>query len=502
MLINSLVAIVIIIYIFSLLFIFCYSLVQLNLAITYLRNKRSLRKKNIAPPNSITDFPLVTIQLPIYNERYVVERLLDAVSLIEYPKDRLEIQVLDDSTDDTVQIIEKKMEQLKDRGFNIMQVRRMNRNGYKAGALSNGLKLTKGEFIAVFDSDFLPKPDFLLQTVPHFKDPQIGAIQTRWEHLNKNYSLLTKLQAFGLDAHFTVEQNGRNIGGHFINFNGTAGIWRKECITNSGGWKSDTLTEDLDLSYRAQLAGWKFMYIEKIGTPAELPLAMNALKIQQFRWNKGGAECAKKYLPSVLKRHDLKLSTKVHAVFHLLNSTVFIFILSTALLSIPMLFIKKYFLNLSGTFYYASFFLISVVILSLYYFTSLAQQEKRFPRNLFQFLAIFPLFLSISMGLALHNAIAVIEGFMGKKTAFNRTPKFNTLASKDSWKSNQYLENSITWMTILEGLLALYFTAGIAIGVYLKDYGLLPFHILLTFGFGIVFYYSLAHSRSISVAAK
>ena len=489
---EALATVVVAVYILSLLFIFVYSLIQLNLLVNYLRSK--FKKKTLVTSASFSaTLPAVTIQLPVYNELYVVERLLSAVTQLQYPKEKLEIQVLDDSTDETTSLLTQKIATFQDQ-FMIKHIRRGNRNGFKAGALAHGLEIATGEFIAIFDSDFLPNPDFLIATLSEFEAEKVGMVQTRWNHLNKDYSLLTRLQAFGLNAHFTIEQTGRNAAGHFINFNGTAGIWRKKCITDSGGWQSDTLTEDLDLSYRAQLRGWNFIYLDTIGTPAELPLAMTALKNQQFRWNKGAAECVKKNLGAVLKKKQLSLSTKLHAIFHLMNSTVFVFIMISALLSIPMLFIKKDFIELKTVILFAAFFLISFLILALFYFISLLQEEKKFPNNVVRFFIIFPLFLSVSMGLALHNAVAVLQGYFGKKTPFKRTPKFGFQSGWNNWKHNKYIERAIDGITVAEGLLSLYFTFGIVAGIMLKDYGLLPFHILLAFGFGFVCYYSIVHS--------
>lgn len=493
---ETLAIIILIVYSLSLLFIFSYSLIQLSLVVSYLRNKISLKKRKGKEEATLSVFPLVTVQLPVYNELYVVERLLEQIANLNYPKDKLEIQVLDDSTDETTEVIRRKVSDLLNRGLDVNHIRRPDRSGFKAGALAHGLTLAKGAFIAVFDSDFMPKQDFLLKTLPHFKDEKVGVVQTRWEHINKNYSLITKLQAFGLDAHFTIEQTGRNAAGHLINFNGTAGIWRKSCIMDAGGWQSDTLTEDLDLSYRAQLRGWKFIYCETIGTPAELPVAMNALKNQQFRWNKGAAECVKKNLLSVLRKKEWSFATKLHAIFHLMNSTVFIFIMTTALLSIPMLLIKEYFVQFREIFLYATFFLFSLLILGVFYFTALAQEERKFPHNLGKFAGIFPVFLAVSMGLALHNASAVLQGYFGKKTPFKRTPKFGIQSGGQSWKQNKYLEKTINWMTLAEGILALYFASGVAVAFILKDFGLLPFHLMLSFGFGFVCYYSVVHSKS------
>ena len=496
MLSEAIAIIVVIVYSLALLFIFSYSIAQLNLVIVYLRNKILSRNKNSTPLLRDENEPIFTIQLPIYNELYVAERLIDCITQLDYPKQKLEIQVLDDSTDETQELIAKKVLEFQKQGFDIHHVRRSTREGFKAGALAYGLKSARGELITIFDSDFLPAKDFLKKTIPSFANEKVGVVQTHWNHVNKNYSLLTQLQAFGLDAHFSIEQKGRNAGGHFINFNGTAGVWRRQCIEDSGGWQSDTLTEDLDLSYRAQLKGWKFIFLEEVFAPAELPVTMSALKNQQYRWNKGAAECVKKNLPKVLKQKDLSPLTKLHAVFHLMNSTVFVAIMITALLSIPMLLIKNHFPQLHLFFLYASFFLAGFLLLGIFYFTALVQQEKHFPKNLFIFLKMFPLFLSVSMGLAFHNAVAVLEGYLGKKTSFVRTPKFNILSPQETWKNNKYLDRGISHVTVMEGLLALYFAFGIFLAFYFGDFGLLPFHIMLTFGFAFVFYYSVAQSGS------
>ena len=484
--------ILIVIYGLTLSFIFLYSIVQVNLVINYLKSKRTIHSVEEIEEHRL---PFVTIQLPLYNELYVVERLIDSITKLDYPKEKFEIQILDDSTDETVDIVARKVLEYQKKGFQIYQHQRIDRVGYKAGALAEGEQMAKGEFIAIFDADFLPKKEFLRKTLPFFKDEKIGVVQTKWEHLNKNYSLLTRLQAFGLDAHFTVEQTGRNSGNHFINFNGTAGIWRKTCINDAGGWQSDTLTEDLDLSYRAQLRGWKFKYLEELGSPAELPAAMNALKNQQFRWTKGAAECTRKNLLKVLKNKEVPFRTKLHALFHLMNSSVFICIVLLAVLSIPMLMIKNNFVEYDFLFKAGGFFLSSVFFLSVYYFVSLSSDYKNKAKAFFHFIFLFPLFLSVSMGLSLHNAIAVIEGYIGKKSPFIRTPKFNIIENKDVWKKNKYLVSSVSMLTVLEFLLTLYFLFGIYSAFYYNDFVLIPFHIMLFLGFGYVTFYSLFHSR-------
>ena len=321
-------------------------------------------------------------------------------------------------------------------------------------------------------------------------------MQTRWEHLNKEYSLLTELQAVGLDAHFSVEQSGRSQGGHFINFNGTAGVWRRETIEDAGGWEADTITEDLDLSYRAQIRGWQFHYLERVGSPAELPAAMNALKAQQFRWTKGAAECTVKNLPRVFKAKGVSFGTKLHAIFHLMNSFIFVCILFSALLSIPLLFIKEQYTEYQLVFQLASIYIISFILLSTFYWTSLAKEDRGFFQNFVFYIRYFPLFLSVSMGLSLHNSIAVFEGYVGKKTPFVRTPKFNIKKKKDAWKGNKYLASNISMLTVVEGLMACYFIWGIVMGFKFNDFGMLPFHSMLVFGFGYVFFWTLKHSRA------
>ena len=482
---------IITIYSISLLLIFFYSLAQLNLLVNYLGYKRRIKeapKFNLLDPKEI---PFVTIQLPIYNEEYVVERLLENISKIEYPMSKLEIQVLDDSTDDSVLDTAKRIKALQETGLDIQHIRRTNRQGYKAGALKEGLDMAKGEFIAIFDADFLPSSDWLKKTVIYFKDKEIGVVQTRWGHINREYSTLTRIQAFALDAHFTLEQVGRNAKGHFINFNGTAGIWRKECILDAGNWEGDTLTEDLDLSYRAQLKNWKFKYLEDVETPAELPVVISAARSQQFRWNKGGAENFKKSVWSVISAKNISFKTKFHGVMHLLNSSMFLCVFLVALLSIPMMYIKNTFDHLGWIFEATKFFILSTIILFVcYWFTYKSIQGSGFD-NFVDYISIFFTFFSVALGFSLHNTIAVLEGHMGKRSEFVRTPKFNLNSIKDSWKGNKYLATKLSPNMILEAALMLYFLFGMYSAIPLNDFGLFPFHFMLFLGFGYVFFKSL-----------
>ena len=487
--------VIMVIYTIALLLILLYSLAQLNLLFNYLRGRK---KKDNAPRWNFKDaaqIPTVTIQLPVYNEMYVMERLLENIAKLEYPKDKLEIQVLDDSTDETVATTAAHIAKLKKSGLDIKHITRTDRSGFKAGALKEGLDIAKGDFIAIFDADFLPEPQWLLETVPYFIDRNIGVVQTRWGHINRDYSILTKVQAFALDAHFTLEQVGRNSEGHFINFNGTAGVWRKACILDAGNWEGDTLTEDLDLSYRAQLKNWKFKYLENVETPAELPVVISAARSQQFRWNKGGAENFQKMLKNVVSSKNITTKTKIHGILHLLNSTMFLSVLVVGILSIPMLYIKNEYEHLKMYFIVMSFFVVSTLIFFICYWFMFKNIYGGGLKQFIRYIGMFFTFFSIAMGFSLHNSIAVLEGHIGKRSEFVRTPKFNISTIKDSWKGNRYLRKNISVNVIFEGLLMLYFGFGMysafVVGDQGGDFGLFPFHLMLCLGFGFVFFKSL-----------
>ena len=486
---------IIAVYTICLLLIFMYAIAQLNLLLNYLkfRNKEDNSPQfDFSNPDEI---PFVTIQLPVYNELYVMQRLLKNIAKLEYPLDKLEIQVLDDSTDESVEMTAKEIKKIQEKGIDIQHIRRTNRKGFKAGALKEGLKIAKGEFIAIFDADFLPQKEWLYKTVPYFKDAKIGVVQTRWGHINRDYSTLTKIQAFALDAHFTLEQVGRNSKGHFINFNGTAGLWRKECIYDAGNWEGDTLTEDLDLSYRAQLKNWKFKYLEKVVTPAELPIVISAARSQQFRWNKGGAENFQKMMRRVITSKNVPFRTKIHSLLHLLNSSMFTCIFLVAVLSIPMLYIKNEYAHLKYYFYVMSFFVISSLIFFVCYWHMYKNIYGGGFKKFFTYIGAFLTFFSIAMGFSLHNTIAVLEGHLGKKSEFVRTPKFNIENIKDGWKTNKYIKKKPSVHVILEGLLAIYFIFGMysafIVGDQGGDFGLFPFHLMLFVGFSYVFFKSI-----------
>ena len=482
---------VIILYTLALAVIFLYSIAQLNLLFNYLKAVKNSENVPLYDFGNPEEIPFVTVQLPLYNELYVVERLLNNIARLDYPKEKLEIQVLDDSTDASLETTCKKIEALQAEGIPIYHITRPNRSGFKAGALKEGLTLAKGEFIAIFDSDFVPSTDWLRKTVPYFKDKKIGVVQTRWAHLNRDYSLLTKIQAFALDFHFVLEQVGRNFGHHFINFNGTAGIWRKSCILDAGNWQGDTLTEDLDLSYRAQLNKWDFKYLVDVETPAELPIAISAARSQQFRWNKGAAENFQKLYGRLLKDPSVSLKTKFHSFFHLLNSSMFLLVLLVAILSVPVLYIKNNNPLYSGYFSVIAGFAISTLIFFVCYWVAYKRIHGGGFRDFLKYIGMFFTFFSIAMGFSVHNSLAVLEGHFGKKSEFIRTPKFNITKIGDSWKSNIYLKKSLSLSTILESLLFLYFGFAIYSAFKVDDFGLILFHLMLFTGFGFVVFKSL-----------
>jgi cellulose synthase/poly-beta-1,6-N-acetylglucosamine synthase-like glycosyltransferase len=481
------------IYTACLILIFYYSCVQMSLAVAYVRNRKKRKAEQIPTYNEATT-PKVTVQLPMFNEMYVAERIIETVAEFDYPSDRFQIQVLDDSTDETKDIIAAKVAEVAARGINIQHIHRVDRTGYKAGALDAAMDRVEGEFIAIFDADFVPDKDFLKRTMPYFIEG-IGVVQTRWGHLNKTYSLLTELQAFGLNGHFAIEQGGRNVSEHFINFNGTAGVWRKTCIEDAGGWEHDTITEDLDLSYRAQMKGWKFKYLEDVESPAELPITMSALKSQQHRWMKGGAEVFVKMWKSLVKYPGLKFSDRLHGLAHLFNSSVFVFILILSLLSLCVLHIKDSFSDLNFLIQFGSFFISSTIFLAFYYWNAYRDKKGNFFGDLFRFIGRFVQFLTVSMALSLSNAVAVIEGYLGIKSSFVRTPKFN-VAKKDEFKGNKYDKKSLSIINIAEGFLMVLFGFTAINRTIYGDLGMVPFHAMLAIGYGIIFFSTLKENRT------
>lgn len=393
-----------------------YGMHRYQLVYYYLKYRRNVPK--LPPPPA--EWPRVTVQLPIFNERYVIERLVEAVSRFDYPRELLEVQVLDDSTDETRQVARNCVEVYASLGLPITYHHRENRHGYKAGALDAGMKSATGQFIAIFDADFIPPADFLKRTLPYFNDRRIGMVQTRWTYLNKDYSALTRVEQILLDGHFVIEHGGRSRRGTFFNFNGTAGVWRRTAIESAGGWEHDTLTEDTDLSYRAQLRGWKFLYVPDVECPSELPVEMNAFKAQQARWAKGLIQTAKKILPRVL-RSNQPTHVKAEAVFHLTANISYplMIVLSTMLL--PAMIVRFY----QGWFQMLiidlPLFLASTMSISSFYLTA---QRELYPRTWWKTFLYLPFVMAVGIGLAVRNALAVIEALAGKESEFVRTPKY------------------------------------------------------------------------------
>jgi cellulose synthase/poly-beta-1,6-N-acetylglucosamine synthase-like glycosyltransferase len=448
-----------------------YGVHNMITTIMYLRMKTPIKRRDeFEPPQR---WSYVTIQLPIFNEKYTVERLLHAVTRLDYPSELLQIQVLDDSTDDTLDLACKLVEEYKRRGMNIELIHRVDRKGYKAGALENGLRTATGELIAIFDADFVPKRNWLKQTVPSFQNPKLGCLQTRWGHTNQQYNSLTRAEAMGIDGHFIIEQTVRSRNGFFLNFNGTAGLWRRACIEDAGGWHWDTLTEDLDLSYRAQLRGWKFDYLPDVVVPAELPPQVEAYKKQQFRWAKGSFQVVRKLLPSVLQA-NLPLSVRLMAILHLTGYFVHPLMLSLLLLTLPV-----------GLLVPGAFKLFPISVLAglgppLLYLTATATEH----RSILKRLRSFPLLVIVGFGLSLSTTVAVLEGLFSKGGAFIRTPKLNL---GDKRKRKQKIDrayipplNSMVWIEIALGLYAL--VTGIILARYI-GWGIVPWMVIYTLGF-------------------
>ena len=484
--------IILILYSVSMFFIVLFSIGQLGLLVMFLRNRN-----NSHTPLQDIPLPNVTVQLPVYNERLVVRSLLRAIGRLDYPKEKLQIQILDDSTDETRDICRKYADILTLEGFNTQYLHRDVREGYKAGALQEGLKSAEGEFIAIFDADFIPAPDFLIKTLPYFASSDTGLVQTRWGHINPSQSWLTRVQELGLNGHFLIDQEGRDKSGLFINFNGTAGIWRKSCILDSGGWQYDTLTEDLDLSYRAQLKGWKLRYCADIVTPAELPCLLSSLRTQQFRWIKGGIETSRKLIFQ-LWQCRLALTVKIFGSFHLLSNYVYLFIFTSSILSVPVMFIKHTTPGWELFFTLNSLFFIVFLINFGYCFTTIWITRNAFNESLREAAALFPMAMLFSLGMSYHNSKAIIEGVRGKKTAFVRTPKFQASSGSDTGHPVYYDAETSVSNELPQIILFLYFLFAVVAGIYFRDMAFVPYHLIMLSGFGVILYYAFQQSGSLT----
>jgi len=449
-----------------------------NLILTAIRQWRFASRESTPSPGGGASpepgWPLVTVQLPIYNERYVVERLIQAVARLDYPRDRLQVQVLDDSTDDTQHIVARAIAHHRAAGLDMEHVRRPERSGYKGGALQHGLATARGEYIAIFDADFLPPPDFLADTIPHFSDPAVGCLQTRWGHVNPESSWLTRAQAVGIDGHFVVEQAVRSETAAFLNFNGTAGVWRRECINDAGGWQSDTLTEDLDLSYRAQLRGWRIRFLPQVVVPAELPVQVGALKRQQFRWAKGSIQTAVKLLRD-LWRSSRSLIVKIEATIHLTNYAVHPMMLLNLLLTLPLAASGSPLLRLVPV------FTMAAIGPPLMYWVAMGEGDGTLRKRL----SHLPVLVFLGTGLSVNNTRAVAEALLGVRSAFLRTPKFNLRGQDRAWRSNPYAlpRDPTTW---IEMALAGYAIALLAYVLLTGVWGLVPWLLIYAGGYSYI----------------
>ena len=439
------------------------------------------KSKNPPIPLNVSEFPRVTIQVPVFNEQYVLERLLRSLSQLEYPRDRLEVQILDDSTDETTLIAQRIAADMRSTKFDVRYLHRTNRQGYKAGALNAGLKIARGEFIAIFDADFAPDADFLVKTLPYFRDEKIGMVQTRWGYLNRCYSLLTRLQAIYLDAHFMVEHFARNRSGRFFNFNGTAGIWRKRCLVSAGGWEYETLTEDLDISYRAQLAGWQFLFLPDVVAPSELPVEMSSFKLQQHRWAKGSIQTAMKLLRPNLKS-DYSWKVKLEAIFHLTNNVSYLLMVYLSLAMLPSIIIR-FNMGWEETIWIDVVMLLAATTpVTAFYLTA----EKALYKNWLTRALYIPFLMSLGIGLALNNGRAVLEALFGMKSGFRRTPKHGIEGSSGSWRDKKYY-GTLNMTTLAELFMAVYFSFAIYLAAVNHIYVAIPFLLLFQFGFAYVF---------------
>ncbi len=471
---------------------FCYLSVLIGLSgyglhryfIVYLFLKN--RKRVPQPLAHFEQLPVITVQLPLFNEIYVVERLLKSVSELDYPRELLQIQVLDDSTDETQEVTASCVRRLQERGFDVELIHRTNRVGYKAGALEEGLATARGDFVCILDADFVPQPELLKSTVHFFTDPKVGMIQTRWGHINRGYSLLTRVQAMFLDGHLLLEQVARSRSGRFFNFNGTAGLWRKSCILESGGWQHDTLTEDLDLSYRAQLEGWKFVFLTDVVTPAELPVDMNGFKSQQHRWTKGSIQTCKKLLPRIW-RSNLPLPIKIEATGHLTSNFAYLLLACLCILLHPSTggpqsgWLRIFLFDVP-------IFLTASVSVAVFY---ICAQRELHPRTWMKEILLLPALIALGVGLSINNARAVLEAVFNHQSEFKRTPKYGIENKAQAWRSCRYMPLK-SLLPLIEIGFAIYFSYFVWHALMHGQYLTLPFLIMFQVGFLYVALCSLA----------
>jgi len=464
-----------------------YGVHRYTLCYLYFKHRKNY---NPNPPKHFEELPRVTIQLPIFNEQFVIDRLVEAVCALEYPQDKLEIQVLDDSTDETTEVAAGIVARYAALGHPIVYIHRTNRHGFKAGALDAGLKVASGEFIAIFDADFVPPPDWLMKVIHHFGEPDVGMVQTRWTHLNRDYSLLTRIEAILLDGHFILEHGARARSGDFFNFNGTAGMWRRQAISDGGGWQHDTLTEDTDLSYRSQLAGWRFKYLPDVECPSELPIEMTAFKTQQARWAKGLIQTSIKMLPRIW-RSDVPRRIKIEAVYHLTaNLSYPLMIIMTALL-IPAMIVRFY----QGWFQMLlidfPLFTASSLSIAVFY---LASQREIYPKTWMKTFFYLPFLMALGIGLTVTNSKAVMEALLGIKSAFVRTPKYRVAQKGEKSQAAKYRKRLklAPWIELFIGC---YFLLAIIYTFTNHNYFTAPFLILFVIGYWYTGLMSLLQGR-------
>src|SRR5437660_1208563 len=464
-----------------------YGLHRYVLVYLYYKNRKNHTGE---PPAHFDDLPRVTVQLPMFNEQFVAERLIDCICKLKYPQEKLDIQVLDDSTDETVEVVRNVVERYAALGHPITYHHRTKREGFKAGALAEGMKTAQGEFIAIFDADFLPPEDFLMRTIHHFTDPKIGMVQTRWTHINRNYSFLTEVEAILLDGHFVLEHSGRARSDVFFNFNGTAGIWRRRAIEEAGGWQHDTLTEDTDLSYRAQLKGWKFVYLQDVECPAELPIEMTAFKTQQARWAKGLIQTGRKILPRVLKS-DQPFHVKLEAWYHLTANLSYPLMVVLSVLLLPAMIIRFYQGWFQMLYIDLPLFMASTFSISSFYLVS---QRELFPKTWPRALLYLPILMALGVGLTITNTKAVIEALIGKQSAFARTPKYRVETKQDRIGVTKYRKR-LGWVPWVELLVGAYFALTVFYAMDNENFITIPFLILFVVGYWYTGLMSLLQGR-------
>jgi len=475
-------------YFLVLLILASYGVHRYVLVYMYYKNRKN---RTSEPPGQFAELPGVTVQLPIFNEQFVIDRLVDAVCKMDYPRDKLEIQVLDDSTDETVEIANSVVQRYAAMGYPVTYLHRSNRYGFKAGALQEGMKTARGEFIAIFDADFVPPEDWLMRVIHHFADPKIGMVQTRWTHLNRDYSFLTNVEAILLDGHFVLEHGGRSRSNVFFNFNGTAGMWRRQAIDDSGGWQHDTLTEDTDLSYRSQLKGWKFKYLQDVECPAELPIEMTAFKTQQARWAKGLIQTAKKILPTVMDS-GVPFRVKLEAWYHLTANISYPLMVVLSTLLLPAMIIRFYQgwfqmlvidlpLFMASTFSVSSFYLVS--------------QKELFPRTWPKTFLYLPFLMALGIGLTVTNTRAVMEALFGVQSSFKRTPKYRVQAKGERSIAAQKYRKRLGVVPWIELLIGTYFAAAVYYALTNENYLTVPFLIIFVLGYWYTGLMSLLQGR-------